>query len=164
MLRKFKHFSFVDKIKQLFLVSQETSKMQRERDNSCVMNDALKVGTWKRLCLCFLFLLEQTLKETWFYRILSTLGGFITYMHISWYTHGYTYWTLVIVQLLWYFFLKTLTIQVNGCMLIHTMFFSDEDVATFMFTLVFLTKMFCVHTWVLFHGTCLVNGAYIEGT
>lgn len=93
-------FSFVNKIKQLFLVSQETSKMQRERDNSCVMNDALKVGTWKRLCLCFLFLLEQTLKETWFYRILSTLGGFITYMHISWYTHGYTYWTLVIVQLL----------------------------------------------------------------
>ena len=120
--------------------------MQRERDDSCVMNDALKVGTWKRLCLCFLFLLEQTLKETWFYRILSTLGGFITYMHISWYTHGYTYWTLVIVQLLWYFFLKTLTIQVNGCMLIHTMFFSDEDVATFMFTHVFLTKMFCVHT------------------
>ena len=107
LLRKFKQFYFiiiiffvVDKIKQLFLVSQETSKMQRERDDSCVMNDALKAGTWKRLCLCFLFLLEQTLKETWFYRILSTLGGFMTYMHISWYTHGYTYWTLVIVQLL----------------------------------------------------------------
>ena len=106
MLRKFK---------QLFLVSQEISKMQHESDNSCVMM-LWKFESWKRLCLYF-FLLEQKLKETRFHRILSTLGGFITYIHISWYTHGYIYIYIfdIIEQLLWYFsFVKDLDLDHTG--------------------------------------------------